>query len=111
MQRLMGRNVRELRRQQKLSQEQFGDQLEFHRTYIGGIERGERNLTLQTVERIGEALGVAPVSLLIDWHADEFPANPMDAAGAPRELRAAADGGDPGPASGTRKRPSPSPSA
>jgi transcriptional regulator with XRE-family HTH domain len=38
--------------------------LEVHRTYMGGIERGERNLTLKSVERIAERLGVEPLTLL-----------------------------------------------
>ena len=36
----------------------------FHRTYIGGLERGERNLTLKNVERIAARLKVEPLSLL-----------------------------------------------
>ncbi len=35
-----------------------------HRTYIGGVERGERNLTLATVERYAEAIGLDPLDLL-----------------------------------------------
>lgn len=34
-----------------------------HRTYMGGLERGERNLTLRSVERIAERLGVEPITL------------------------------------------------
>jgi transcriptional regulator with XRE-family HTH domain len=35
-----------------------------HRTYMGGVERGERNLTLKSLERIAEKVGVDPVTLL-----------------------------------------------
>lgn len=35
-----------------------------HRTYMGGVERGERNLTLRSLESIAERLGVDPLSLL-----------------------------------------------
>ena len=35
-----------------------------HRTYMGSVERGERNLTLQTVERLAQTLGIAPIDLL-----------------------------------------------
>ena len=82
-----------------MSQEAFGDQVGLHRTYVGGVERGERNLTLQTVSRLGEVLGVGPLALLIDWERGVLPENPHTAAPKParRPLRAAADGGDPGP--------------
>ena len=95
IQRVLGRNVRALRRRSGLSQEAFGDQLGLHRTYIGGVERGERNLTLQTVERLGEVLGVETVALLIDWDTGELPLSPHDVP-AQTTLRAAASGGDPG---------------
>ncbi len=95
IQRVLGRNVRALRLRSGLSQEAFGDQVGLHRTYVGGVERGERNLTLQTVERLGEVLGVEAIALLIDWDAGELPASPHPVAAAP-VLRAAADGGDPG---------------
>jgi transcriptional regulator with XRE-family HTH domain len=49
-----------------LSQETFADALEIHRTYMGGLERGERNITLKTVERIAAALGIDPADLLSD---------------------------------------------
>lgn len=64
LQKRVGTNVRAYRRAAGLSQEALADQLEFHRTYMGGIERGERNLTLRSLERIAERLGVDPVSLL-----------------------------------------------
>lgn len=37
-----------------------------HRTYMGGVERGERNLTLRSVERMAARIGVDPLSLLTD---------------------------------------------
>ena len=43
---------------------QIADELGVHRTYMGGLERGERNLTLRTLERLAVRLGVDPVSLL-----------------------------------------------
>lgn len=46
-----------------MSQEDFADAANLHRTYIGGVERGERNVTLLTVWRLAEALGVDPGSL------------------------------------------------
>ena len=64
LQRILGRIVRAYREQRGLSQEAFPDELGLHRTYVGGLERGERNLTLKSVERIAECLGLEPLSLL-----------------------------------------------
>jgi transcriptional regulator with XRE-family HTH domain len=51
-----------------LSQEAFADLLGVHRTFMGAVERGERNLTLQTVERIATRIDVDPASLLDPDH-------------------------------------------
>ena len=64
LQKLLGRNLRAYRQARGLSQEDFAELLEVHRTYMGGIERGERNLTLKSVERIAEKLDVDAVTLL-----------------------------------------------
>jgi transcriptional regulator with XRE-family HTH domain len=64
LQRVVGRNLRAFRQARNLSQEAFADVLGVHRTYMGGIERGERNLTLKSLERIAHRLGVAPLELL-----------------------------------------------
>jgi len=66
LQRTVGRNLRRLRRDRALSQEALADELGLHRTYIGGVERGERNLTLRTVERLADSLGVPPGDLLTE---------------------------------------------
>ena len=65
LQRAVGRNLRSLRKARGLSQEAFADLLGVHRTYLGGIERGERNLTLRNLERIARRIEVDPLSLLI----------------------------------------------
>ena len=44
--------------QRDLNQEAFADQLGIHRTYMGGVERGESNLTLKNVEKMAEKLEV-----------------------------------------------------
>lgn len=54
-----GSRVRELRRRQGLSQEDLADKCGLHRTYVGGIERGERNPSLRNIGRLADALGVA----------------------------------------------------
>ncbi len=64
LQRVVGRNLRAHRLALGLSQEAFADVLGIHRTYMGGMERGERNLTLQTLERIAERLDVQALELL-----------------------------------------------
>lgn len=64
LQRVVGQNLRLYRSHRNLSQEAFAQVLGVHRTYMGGIERGERNLTLQSVEVIAERLGVDPMDLL-----------------------------------------------
>jgi transcriptional regulator with XRE-family HTH domain len=64
LQRTVGRNLRRRREARGLSQEAFAAEiLKVHRTRAGAIERGERNLTLQTVERIADRLGLDPLDL------------------------------------------------
>ncbi|WP_254778461.1 helix-turn-helix domain-containing protein [Aliiroseovarius crassostreae] len=58
-----GKRLRELRKAQGYSQEGFALTVELDRTYIGGIERGERNPGLKTILRIAEALNVPPSDL------------------------------------------------
>jgi transcriptional regulator with XRE-family HTH domain len=64
LQRTVGRNLRAYREAKGLSQEAFADVLGVHRTYMGGVERGERNLTLKSVEKIAARLEVEPLDLL-----------------------------------------------
>lgn len=66
MRQTFARNLRRERSLRGLSQEQLADVCGLHRTYIGGIERCERNITLATLERIAHALEVNPVALLKD---------------------------------------------
>jgi transcriptional regulator with XRE-family HTH domain len=66
LQRNVGRNLRRLRKEQGFSQEAFAERMGVHRTYFSSVERGERNLTLQTLEKIADYLGVDPRDLLID---------------------------------------------
>jgi transcriptional regulator with XRE-family HTH domain len=59
-----GARVRAIRKQNGLSQEALALACELDRTYIGGVERGERNISLVNIHRIAEALGVPPAELL-----------------------------------------------
>lgn len=60
----VGRYLRAHREAQGMSQEAFADVVGVHRTYMGGLERGERNITLRSLERLAETLGVDPVEML-----------------------------------------------
>lgn len=62
---LFGTRVRELRSTRGLSQEALALTSGLDRTYIGGVERGERNISLVNIHRLAEALGV-PVAELFD---------------------------------------------
>jgi transcriptional regulator with XRE-family HTH domain len=64
LQGIIAENVRRFRREAGLSQERLADVCGYHRTYIGEIERGLRNITIATLEAIAGALGVTPQRLL-----------------------------------------------
>ncbi len=66
LQAVVGANIRRVRLSQGLSQESFGEAVGWHRTLVGSVERGERNLTMKSVERISDQLGVHPLDLLWD---------------------------------------------
>ncbi len=55
---LFGNQLRNLRLERKLSQEQLAELAGLHRTYIGMIERAEKNITLINIERLSKALNV-----------------------------------------------------
>jgi transcriptional regulator with XRE-family HTH domain len=60
----LAKNLRLHREQKALSQDDLAHLCGLHRTYIGGIERSERNITLKTLEKIAEALALDPLILL-----------------------------------------------
>ncbi len=60
----VARHMRALRADQGISQEALAAKVELHRTYIGSIERSERNASLDNIERIAHALGVDVCDLL-----------------------------------------------
>ena len=55
--RRFGELVRRLRQERGYSQEEFSFRVGLHQTYISSVERGERNVTIQTADRIAKALG------------------------------------------------------
>ncbi|MGC3982059.1 MAG: helix-turn-helix transcriptional regulator [Steroidobacteraceae bacterium] len=57
-------NIRRLRYDRNFSQEELADICGLHRTYVGSIERGERNVTLSSLELFADALGVSVIQLL-----------------------------------------------
>lgn len=59
-----GRRMRKLRVRATLSQERLAEEAGLHRTYVGSVERGERNISLQNILRIARALGVDPSVLV-----------------------------------------------
>lgn len=62
--RWVGAKVRELREAKGWSQEELGFKSCLHRNYVGGIERGERNVAIVNVAKLAKALGVRPSELL-----------------------------------------------
>lgn len=64
---VLGDRVRFLREQRHWSQEELADRCELHRTYIGGIERGERNLGALNILKIAKALEVEPAQLFVGY--------------------------------------------
>lgn len=64
--RVFGCNLKKYRLDKGLSQEKFSELCGLHRTYISDIERCNRNISLENVQKIADALGVASYKLLID---------------------------------------------
>jgi transcriptional regulator with XRE-family HTH domain len=60
----LGNNIRQRRTQLGLSQEQLAEKANLHRTYIGAVERGERNISLDNILAIAQALGISGSELL-----------------------------------------------
>ena len=63
-----GENVKKYRRKLDISQEELAHRANLHRTYIGMIERAEKNITLVNIEKIADALEVKIEDLLKNQH-------------------------------------------
>jgi transcriptional regulator with XRE-family HTH domain len=62
--RIFAENLRKARLAKKLSQEDLAELANLHRTYVGSVERAERNVSIDNIERLAIALGVSPATLL-----------------------------------------------
>lgn len=63
---VLGRNVRKIRQQRRMTQEKLAFEAEIDLTYVGGIERGKRNPSLLVMARIATALSVPLAKLISD---------------------------------------------
>lgn len=72
----IGAVVRQLREASGLSQEELAEQAGLHRTYISLVERGRRNITVDALSQIAEALGVYPSRLISEAEKSDGPSSP-----------------------------------
>lgn len=66
-----GNSVREIRLELSLSQEELAEKCGLHRTYVGSVERGERNITLINADKIANALNVSLAEILENGNFDK----------------------------------------
>ena len=62
-----GCTVRKLRDERRYSQEELAERAGLHRNYVGGVERGERNVGLENIVKLAKALSVSPQELFADF--------------------------------------------
>lgn len=63
---ILGKNIHKYRMENGISQEKLAEYCGLHRTYIGAVERGERNISIDNIEKIANALGVDITQLFLD---------------------------------------------
>ena len=66
-----GRKVKKWRLERNVSQESFAELCNLDRTYISGIERGKRNVSLINIHRLADGLGISPSELLKEMKGDD----------------------------------------
>lgn len=66
------KNLKLFRLEKDISQEKLADLCNLHRTYLGSVERGERNISIDNIEKIAKALEVSPSLLLEDTKLDDI---------------------------------------
>lgn len=64
LRKILAENIRAIRHERKLSQERLAEICGLHRTYVGSVERAERNVTLSTLETFATALGISAPDLI-----------------------------------------------
>jgi len=62
-----GTRLRQLRDERGYSQEELAERAGLHRNYVGGVERGERNVALENIVKLAKALSVRPGELFADF--------------------------------------------
>jgi transcriptional regulator with XRE-family HTH domain len=67
---ILASNLRKIRLAQHITQERLAELAGLHRTYVGSVERGERNISIDNIGALAKALGVAP-SVLLDGDKSE----------------------------------------
>ena len=60
---LFGKKLRDLRKKNELSQEELGFRAGIHRTYVGAVERGEQNVSIDNIDKLAKALKISPEEL------------------------------------------------
>ena len=60
---LVGSNIKEIRKLKKLTQEELAEKCGLQTSYLAGVERGDRNITIQTLEKITKGLEETPISI------------------------------------------------
>ena len=63
-----GTRLRQLRDERGYSQEELAERADMHRNYVGGVERGERNVALENIVKLAKALAVKPADLFADFY-------------------------------------------